>query len=63
MTQVHDPYRDAKALSGLTLGKATGYQAEYDASLLQGVPRKLNRDAIELNDSLPFHGTDIWTGY
>ncbi|WP_040571930.1 NADPH-dependent 7-cyano-7-deazaguanine reductase QueF [Shewanella benthica] len=63
MTQVHDPYTDAEALSGLTLGKATGYQAEYDASLLQGVPRKLNRDAIELNESLPFHGTDIWTGY
>ncbi len=63
MTQVHDPYSDAKALSELTLGKATGYQSEYDASLLQGVPRKLNRDAIELIDNLPFHGTDIWTGY
>lgn len=63
MTQVHDPYENAKALSGLTLGKATGYQAEYDASLLQGVPRKLNRDAIALTDALPFHGTDIWTGY
>lgn len=63
MTQVHDPYSDAKALSELTLGKATGYQSEYDASLLQGVPRKLNRDAIDLIDTLPFHGTDIWTGY
>lgn len=63
MTQVHDPYSDAKALSELTLGKATGYQSEYDASLLQGVPRKLNRDAIELIGTLPFHGTDIWTGY
>ncbi|QFU23699.1 NADPH-dependent 7-cyano-7-deazaguanine reductase QueF [Shewanella eurypsychrophilus] len=63
MTQVHDPYTGAEALDGLTLGKATGYQAEYDASLLQGVPRKLNRDAIELTDALPFHGTDIWTGY
>ncbi len=63
MTQVHDPYTGAEALSGLTLGKATGYQAEYDASLLQGVPRKLNRDAIGLTESQPFHGTDIWTGY
>ncbi|MEC4727028.1 NADPH-dependent 7-cyano-7-deazaguanine reductase QueF [Shewanella sp. D64] len=63
MTQIHDPYSDAKALSELTLGKATGYQSEYDASLLQGVPRKLNRDAIELVGTLPFHGTDIWTGY
>ncbi|AZG72698.1 NADPH-dependent 7-cyano-7-deazaguanine reductase QueF [Shewanella livingstonensis] len=63
MTHNHDPYSDADALKGLTLGRATAYQAEYDASLLQGVPRKLNRDAIELSGGLPFHGTDIWTGY
>ena len=63
MTHNHDPYSDAQELVGLTLGKVTDYQAEYDASLLQGVPRKLNRDAIELIDSLPFHGVDIWTGY
>ena len=63
MTHNHDPYSDADALEGLTLGQATVYQAEYDASLLQGVPRKLNRDAIALSGDLPFHGTDIWTGY
>ena len=63
MTQVHDHYRNAQALSELTLGKSTGYQSEYDPSLLQGVPRKLNRDAIGLIDKLPFHGSDIWTGY
>ena len=63
MTQNHDPYSDADALKGLTLGQSTAYQAEYDASLLQGVPRKLNRDAIELTGELPFHGTDIWTAY
>ncbi|MCE9678142.1 NADPH-dependent 7-cyano-7-deazaguanine reductase QueF [Shewanella sp. AS1] len=63
MTPVHDPYRDAPALSDLTLGKSTGYQEEYDATLLQGVPRKLNRDAIALGETLPFHGVDIWTGY
>ncbi|QIR14966.1 NADPH-dependent 7-cyano-7-deazaguanine reductase QueF [Shewanella aestuarii] len=63
MTQNHDPYNDAAALKGLTLGQVTKYQAEYDASLLQGVPRKLNRDAIELTSTLPFHGTDIWTAY
>lgn len=63
MTQNHDPYSDAKALEGLTLGKATDYQANYDASLLQGVPRSLNRNAIALTDTLPFHGVDIWTGY
>lgn len=63
MTQNHDPYSDAEALKGLTLGQTTEYQAEYDVSLLQGVPRKLNRDAIELTNNLPFHGTDIWTAY
>lgn len=63
MTQNHDPYSDAQALVGLTLGKATDYQAEYDASLLQGVPRSLNRNAIALTERLPFHGADIWTGY
>ena len=63
MTKNHAPYSDAKALTGLTLGKATDYQAEYDASLLQGVPRSLNRNAINLTEALPFHGADIWTGY
>ncbi|WP_220737405.1 NADPH-dependent 7-cyano-7-deazaguanine reductase QueF [Shewanella sp. c952] len=63
MTKHHDPYSDAPELSQLTLGKSTGYQEQYDASLLQGVPRKLNRDAIGLTDDLPFHGCDIWTGY
>ena len=63
MTPVHDPYSDAPALAELTLGKSTGYQEKYDATLLQAVPRKLNRDAIELTNELPFHGADIWTGY
>ncbi|MCM3028889.1 hypothetical protein M3584_18770, partial [Bacillus safensis] len=36
----------------------------YDASLLQGVPRSLNRDPLGLHtDNLPFHGADIWTLY
>ncbi|MBM7074611.1 NADPH-dependent 7-cyano-7-deazaguanine reductase QueF [Shewanella sp. 202IG2-18] len=63
MTKNHDPYGEAKELTGLTLGKSTQYESEYNPTLLQGVPRKLNRDAIELNTNLPFHGEDIWTGY
>lgn len=63
MTQHHDPYQHADELNGLTLGKATDYKSEYDPSLLQGVPRTLNRDAINLTEPLPFHGVDIWTGY
>ncbi len=57
-------YENHQALSGLTLGKTTDYRDVYDASLLQGVPRSLNRDPLGLHaDSLPFHGADIWTLY
>ncbi|SHI11005.1 NADPH-dependent 7-cyano-7-deazaguanine reductase QueF [Ferrimonas marina] len=59
----HDPYQGADALSGLTLGQATQYVDQYDPSLLQAVPRSLNRDAIELTEALPFDGADLWTGY
>lgn len=57
-------YENHQALSGLTLGKTTDYRDEYDASLLQPVPRSLNRDPLGLRaESLPFHGADIWTLY
>jgi 7-cyano-7-deazaguanine reductase len=41
-------YDNHQALSGLTLGKTTDYRDRYDASLLQGVPRSLNRDPLGL---------------
>ena len=57
-------YENHQALSGLTLGKTTAYRDTYDATLLQGVPRSLNRDPLGLSaDNLPFHGADIWTLY
>lgn len=57
-------YDNHQALAGLTLGKTTRYCDTYDATLLQGVPRSLNRDPLGLRaDSLPFHGGDIWTLY
>lgn len=57
-------YENHQALTGLTLGKATDYRDTYDASLLQGVPRSLNRDPLGLSaDALPFVGGDIWTLY
>lgn len=56
-------YSDAKELAGLTLGQKTEYSNQYDPSLLQPVPRSLNRDDLELGDSLPFQGCDIWTLY
>ena len=56
-------YSDAKELSGLTLGQKTDYANQYDPSLLQPVPRSLNRDDLKLSDELPFQGCDIWTLY
>lgn len=56
-------YSDAKELAGLTLGQKTEYSNQYDPSLLQPVPRSLNRDDLNLGDSLPFQGCDVWTMY
>jgi 7-cyano-7-deazaguanine reductase len=54
----------SEVLAGLSLGKATDYIDQYDASLLQGVPRSLGRNAIGLDSShLPFVGHDTWHGY
>ncbi len=59
----HDPYQGADALSGLTLGQRTQYRDQYDPTLLQAVPRSLNRDALGLKGPLPFDGADLWTGF
>ncbi|QUJ66921.1 NADPH-dependent 7-cyano-7-deazaguanine reductase QueF [Photobacterium sp. GJ3] len=56
-------YKDAKELAGLTLGQKSEYKDQYDPSLLQAVPRQLNRDDLALGDDLPFTGYDIWTLY
>lgn len=57
-------YINASALENLTLGKTTTYKSAYDASLLQGVPRSLNRDSLDIVASkLPFFGEDVWYGY
>lgn len=56
-------YTETGALDELTLGKQTAYETQYNPNLLQGVPRSLNRDDLNLPDTLPFHGHDLWTGY
>jgi len=57
-------YKNAKALSQLTLGKATSYCSEYNPELLQAVPRCLNRDGLSISaENLPFTGEDVWYGY
>lgn len=57
-------YDHHQALEGLTLGKPTEYHDSYQPSLLQAVPRSLNREPLGLYpDNLPFSGADIWTLY
>jgi 7-cyano-7-deazaguanine reductase len=57
-------YEKASALQNLSLGQVTKYISQYDASLLQGVPRSLNRDELKLTaDALPFNGCDLWNIY
>ena len=56
-------YQD-KSLQSLKLGQATEYAANYDRTLLQPVPRKLNRDGLGITEQQPFtQGADIWTAY
>lgn len=55
---------DNELLAGLSLGKATQYVENYNANLLQAVPRSLGRNQLGLDaDNLPFVGQDIWHGY
>ena len=55
---------DDHSLSGLTLGQKTEYKAKYDRTLLQPVPRRLNRDGLGISVRQPFNqGADIWTAY
>lgn len=56
-------YTDSGLLDELSLGKQTEYQAEYNPELLQAVPRSLNRNDLNLGQTLPFIGEDLWTGY
>lgn len=57
-------YQKSSALKNLSLGQVTQYSSEYDASLLQGVPRSLNRDELKLSaETLPFVGCDLWNIY
>lgn len=51
-------------MANLTLGQPTAYPSHFDASLLQAVPRQLNRSSIAIDSAqLPFVGRDLWTCY
>ncbi|MCK5820195.1 MAG: NADPH-dependent 7-cyano-7-deazaguanine reductase QueF [Psychromonas sp.] len=58
------PHETSQTLRHLSLGTKTDYKNNYDASILQGVPRSLNRDNLQLKtDNLPFIGFDLWNIY
>lgn len=56
-------YQNNPVLTTLNLGQKTEYISEYQPSLLQAVPRQLNRDDLALSDPLPFSGFDLWNLY
>lgn len=57
-------YHQDPNLQSLKLGHSTEYASKYDRTLLQPVPRKLNRDGLGITEKQPFHiGADIWTAY
>ena len=47
----------------LDLGKNTKYSSEYNNRLLKRVPRHLNRATLDVTNSIPFSGFDLWTLY
>ena len=56
-------YQD-KSLNALKLGQQTKYAEKYDRTLLQPVPRRLNRAQLNITATQPFTiGADIWTAY
>lgn len=59
----HAQYSGSSALKGLSLGQQADYISHYSPTLLQAVPRALNRDDLQLTNELPFAGADVWTLY
>ena len=56
-------YQD-NSLKSLKLGQKTEYASQYDRTLLQPVPRALNRDGLGITQNQSFTiGADIWTAY
>lgn len=48
----------------LPLGKTSVYIDDYSSELLRAIPRAENRLQLGIQDqSLPFHGVDIWNAY
>ena len=53
-------YSNSPDLKGSVLGQSTEYVDVYTPSLLFPIARKLNRDALNIDEAeLPFKGQDI----
>ncbi len=55
--------QDNPHLLHLKLGEKTEYISHYQPSLLQAVPRQLNRDELGVNGDEYFKGVDVWHAY
>ncbi|WP_026639081.1 NADPH-dependent 7-cyano-7-deazaguanine reductase QueF [Bordetella petrii] len=51
------------SLSNAPLGQSVSYPAQYDPGLLFPIPRAHNRASLNVSDTLPFTGADIWNAY
>lgn len=45
------------------LGRQSTYLEQYSPGLLYAIARTGNREALGLDDELPFHGIDIWNAW
>lgn len=51
------------ALANSPLGKTSEYEDTYAPHLLFPIPRAGNRAALNIHDTLPFKGMDLWNAY
>lgn len=52
-----------ESLTSLPLGKPVEYPNRYTPSLLEAVPRSVNRIPLGIEGNLPFNGEDLWNAY
>jgi len=50
-------------LTGAPLGKVSHYQDQYNSGLLFPIARSIQRNEINILNSLPFKGVDAWNAY
>lgn len=50
-------------LKDTSLGKTTAYVDQYDPTQLFPIERTLSREGLNIGETLPFEGEDIWNAY